>query len=252
MDKNSFILYMDYKEDFDVLNNEQKGMLISAIFEYQERGTTSISDPVVNMAFLHIRRQLDKDNEKYEDTKAKRSEAGKKAMSSRWNITEVTAKDNKTDFITNDNKNNFVINENNKNNKAISEITKITDNDNVNDNANVINKKESIEKKATSRFSPPSVEQVKEYCKERGNNVDADTFVDFYASKGWKVGNNPMKDWKAAVRTWERRDTHSGRSAPKKNGFNDFEQSNNDAEIDEMEELFLKEVNKSSMLRCNT
>ena len=58
--------------------------------------------------------------------------------------------------------------------------------------------------KKTKRFSPPSVEEVKEYCKERGNNVDAERFVDYYTSNGWHVGKNPMKDWKAAVRTWER------------------------------------------------
>lgn len=52
----------------------------------------------------------------------------------------------------------------------------------------------------------PTVEEVAAYCRERGNSVDAERFVDFYASKGWKVGNQPMKDWKACVRTWERRE----------------------------------------------
>lgn len=53
-------------------------------------------------------------------------------------------------------------------------------------------------------FSPPSLEDVQEYCKERNNNVDAETFISFYESKGWMVGKNKMKDWKACVRTWER------------------------------------------------
>ena len=57
-----------------------------------------------------------------------------------------------------------------------------------------------------ARFTPPTVEEVREYCSERKNNVDPETFVDFYASKGWKVGKEGMKDWKAAVRTWEKRD----------------------------------------------
>lgn len=56
------------------------------------------------------------------------------------------------------------------------------------------------------RFTPPTVEDVEAYCRERGNGVDAQRFVDFYASKGWKVGNAGMKDWHAAVRNWERRD----------------------------------------------
>lgn len=54
------------------------------------------------------------------------------------------------------------------------------------------------------RFTPPSLEEVKQYCKERNNSVDPESFVDFYSSKGWMVGKNKMKDWKAAVRTWEK------------------------------------------------
>lgn len=54
------------------------------------------------------------------------------------------------------------------------------------------------------RFIPPTVDEVAAYCQERGNGLDPESFVDFYASKGWMVGKNPMKDWKAAVRTWER------------------------------------------------
>jgi hypothetical protein len=52
---------------------------------------------------------------------------------------------------------------------------------------------------------PPTLEQVQEYCLERNNNIDAQRFIDFYESKGWMVGKNKMKDWKACVRTWERR-----------------------------------------------
>jgi hypothetical protein len=58
------------------------------------------------------------------------------------------------------------------------------------------------------------VDEVTAYCRERENQVDAQKFVDFYTSKGWKVGDQGMKDWKACVRTWERKD--SGGFAPKK------------------------------------
>lgn len=64
----------------------------------------------------------------------------------------------------------------------------------------------TVVKEKRQRFSPPTADEVKAYCHERGNHVDPQRFVDFYASKGWRVGNNPMKDWKAAVRTWEQRD----------------------------------------------
>lgn len=67
--------------------------------------------------------------------------------------------------------------------------------------------------KPTRKFTPPTLEEVKEYCIERNNNVDAEHFIDYYTANGWKVGKNPMKDWKAAIRTWER----NGYDKPKQN-----------------------------------
>ena len=58
----------------------------------------------------------------------------------------------------------------------------------------------------TKKFVPPSVEDVQEYCLQNCISIDAEQFVDFYASKGWKVGSQSMEDWKAAVRNWARRD----------------------------------------------
>ena len=66
-------------------------------------------------------------------------------------------------------------------------------------------------KSGDERFKVPAVEEVAAYCAERRNNVDAHAWWDFYQSKGWMVGKNKMKDWKAAVRTWEKRDTDTGR-----------------------------------------
>lgn len=54
------------------------------------------------------------------------------------------------------------------------------------------------------KFKKPTLEEVEAYCKERNNNVNAELFIDYYESNGWKVGKNSMKDWKAAIRTWER------------------------------------------------
>ena len=60
------------------------------------------------------------------------------------------------------------------------------------------------DKPTRKRFIPPTIEEVRGYCIERNNHVDPERFVNFYASKGWKVGKTKMEDWKAAVRTWER------------------------------------------------
>lgn len=68
-----------------------------------------------------------------------------------------------------------------------------------------MDKKEGIYNTPSPRFVKPTVEQVRAYCEERQNGIDAQAFIDHYTSNGWKVGNAPMKDWKAAVRTWENR-----------------------------------------------
>lgn len=78
--------------------------------------------------------------------------------------------------------------------------------DKVKDKDNKENPLKGVKEKPLTRFTPPTVEEVSSYCKERGNKVNAQRFVDFYASKGWKVGQNTMKDWRACVRTWEQRD----------------------------------------------
>jgi hypothetical protein len=70
-------------------------------------------------------------------------------------------------------------------------------------------------KPTTKRFAPPTVEQVAEYCLERNNGIDPQRFVDYYTSNGWMVGKNKMKDWKAAVRTWEKNTASKPEEAPK-------------------------------------
>ena len=80
--------------------------------------------------------------------------------------------------------------------------------------------KDSIEgetpKSKAKRFTPPTLEEVTAYCIERNNSVDAQHFIDYYTSNGWLVGKNKMKDWKAAVRTWERNGFNSGSTKPLK------------------------------------
>jgi len=67
-----------------------------------------------------------------------------------------------------------------------------------------INKNKEIRIK-NKPFNKPTILEVQDYCSERNNNIEAEAFIDFYESKGWFVGKNKMKDWKACVRTWEMR-----------------------------------------------
>lgn len=92
--------------------------------------------------------------------------------------------------------------------------------------------------KKSTAFVPPTVEEVRAYCRERKNNIDADSFVNFYQSKGWMVGKSKMKDWQACVRTWEKNENSKGggtarqQTTPKvANQFSDFPQRDK-SEID--------------------
>ena len=73
------------------------------------------------------------------------------------------------------------------------------------DNNEYINNN-SLYKRESSRFQKPSIEEIRQYCSSRNNSVDPEQFFNFYESKGWIIGKSPMKDWRAAVRTWEKRE----------------------------------------------
>ena len=74
----------------------------------------------------------------------------------------------------------------------------------------------------TNHFIPPSLSEIKEYCIENSIPVDPESFIDYYESNGWKVGKNPMKDWRAAVRVWARNEKHpSGNTVPDFSGWAD-------------------------------
>jgi hypothetical protein len=79
---------------------------------------------------------------------------------------------------------------------------------NLRDNTNInITNTNLTDSNKKVRFKKPTLDDVKNYCILRQNNIDAEAFIDFYESKNWKIGSNKMKDWKACVRTWERRES---------------------------------------------
>ena len=84
--------------------------------------------------------------------------------------------------------------------------------------------KENVKEK-TSRFSPPTLEEIQAYIREKGFNVDAERFFDYYTSNGWKVGKNPMKSWEATVRNWAR-DSKQEEPKPKGAVSYDLERAN--------------------------
>lgn len=85
---------------------------------------------------------------------------------------------------------------------------------NENENGNE-NEKRGADKPPRPRFVPPTVEEVRAYCRQKGYHVDPEAFVNFYAANGWKQGKGkPIVDWKACVATWERREHPAEQAAP--------------------------------------
>lgn len=152
-----------------------------------------------------------------DEARQKKSDAGKKGMASRWGNRVITA-------------DNTVITEDNKGYQAITDDNTLPNHTLPNiippsvskDTSSPQGESVETEKVQNRKFRKPTIDEVKDYCRERKNNVDAETFVDFYESKGWKVGNQAMKDWKAAVRTWEKGSVRPSVTSQKTNKHKDY------------------------------
>lgn len=96
---------------------------------------------------------------------------------------------------------------------GIPSIGKVSiDKDSI-DHVVVIEEKKEEEQTTTTttkRFKKPTIEEIKAYCEERNNGIDAEYFFNYYESKGWQIGKSPMKNWKASVITWEKKDFKGG------------------------------------------
>ena len=210
-DKKSFVMYESWGAAIEKMNNEQAGELIKAIYAFQKNPDVVPEDPAIAFVFEIIKQKLEEDNKRYEEVCAARSEGGKKGGRPKAN-----ASDKKQ-----------MVSEESKKSKCFSEKAKKADNDNEYDNDLKENTIDGVKEK---RFAPPTLENVSEYCREMGyTNVDAVCFIDFYTSNGWMVGKNRMKDWKAAVRNWDRREKNPQRQdgaaeVAKKNRFHNLEE----------------------------
>ena len=181
-----FLVYKDWETLFDTLDsNEEAGELIKALFAFAKRGEIAEFSGALKMAFIFMSQQLDRDGHKWEETCLSRSEAGKKGGR------PPKAKETK--------KTNCFFENQKKAKEADTDTETDTDTDTEKEKEFIAGKPQK-----RARFIVPTIEEVSAYCSERRNGVDAQRFIDYYSSNGWRVGKNPMKDWKAAVRTWEK------------------------------------------------
>jgi hypothetical protein len=172
--KKSFILYCDQRGIFDKLPDEYAGRLIKHIFAYVNDEDPETDDLVITMAFEGIKTALKRDLEKYRQYIEKQRVNGKSGgRPKKANESQKT--------------------------QAFLEKPKKADSDSVSDSDSV----NENEKKKRTTFVAPVINEVELYCAERGMKKEfAAVFVDGMSSKGWKVGKEICKDWKAAFRTW--------------------------------------------------
>ena len=192
MTKKSFQLYDDYRCAFEAMSDEQAGQIIKALFAHEDGEKASL-DGALQAMFMLLANQLDRDRVKYEDTCTRNRKNGQ--MGGR----------------PAQNQDNREVNPG-SGEKPIKPDTD-TDTDTVCADAHAGAGAPGTHTR--SRFNKPTAAEVRAYCAQRKNAVDAQRFVDFYASKGWMVGKSPMKDWRAAVRMWEQ----EGRASPQAKSY---------------------------------
>ena len=205
MAKPGVMFYFEIRPCIKRLTLEEKGQLFEAILDYGEYGAIPEVDGAVGVAWDFIQQRLDRDTGRYDERVEQTKyavavrEAKKKGIQlppfEKWRLLS----DEERDRLLSDD------------NERYPNSTTISTSNSTSISNSKDNKENMADKPPTRhRFSPPSVEDVREYCKEKGYNVDPERFVDYYTSNGWKVGRNPMKDWKAAARTWAKKEKPNG------------------------------------------
>ena len=214
-----------------MLTDEECGQLFKALMHYVREGAELETGSLpLKLMFSVFKSQIDENGEKWEQIREKRSIAAKK----RWeknNDTQDNANDanaskciqsNANDAVTVTDTGTVTVTDTGTVTVTDTGTVTVTDTGTVTGtvtdtvtgtvyNNTVYSNNESIGEDKSSppptqntRFKKPTLEQVEAYCCERNNGIDAERFYDYYEANGWKVGKNSMKDWKAAVRKWER------------------------------------------------
>lgn len=178
MARNYAALPYDYLEEMEALNDAEFGRLTRALLAYSMTGEQIALCGNERFYAKRVMAQEDRFKASYDGISATRSEAGKAGAVARWQ--------NSKRIFANDKNGNTETKTDTETNTPLSDDSKGD--------------------KRAKRFVPPTLEEVRAYVAKRHSPVDPQRFIDFYASKGWMVGKNKMKDWKAACRNAEKWD----------------------------------------------
>lgn len=214
MEREKFTFYGSWWGAVGHLSGELRGEVLTAIVEYGLYGETNSARGSVTKAILElVKPQIDRDRNLYENGR-KGAEYGalggrpkKPQENPKETPSEPQEKGNKTPETPQGNPKETPISSRARD-ISLSNISCLD----INIQEQEKEESKEIEgaggkgRERRKRFQKPTVEEIASYCSERGSLVDAQSFFNFYESKGWMVGKNAMKDWKAAVRTWEQRE----------------------------------------------
>lgn len=199
--RDGFIFYESFRNAMKGLPAETQLLLYNAIADYALYDTEPDfgGDGIASGFFTLMRPQIDANNRRRDVG----SRGGRPAKSQ-----ECEPNDNQAETNEKPNDNQSITEAKPSDNQTVTEPEpKEKEKEKEKEKAKANVKEKECSADTPRRFTKPTVEDIREYCRERGNGVDAQRFFDFYEAKGWRVGNQPMKDWQAAVRTWEGRDS---------------------------------------------
>lgn len=189
--------YYSYRKKLEKLSDQEVGRLVRSLLEYGETGETEELAGRESIAFDFIADDINRAKAAYEERCAKNQR----------NIEKRYARQDDTNVYDGIRTNTNVY-ETYQTKDKTKDKTKNKTKNKTKDNLLPPN---GVSDTRAKRFTPPTLDDVSAYIRERGSNVDAQRFLDFYTAKGWMVGKNRMKDWKAAVRTWEKRDSEQNK-----------------------------------------
>ena len=219
MKKETFLFYADWLNVIRDLPSEVQLEVYQAIAEYAIYGNLIELKPLAKVAFGFVKQTIDRDTQKYISISEKRSEAGKRGgrplkdneleeSNEKQKKQLLSEKSKKSNCPLNDNDN---VNDNDisflekKKQKSDAAVSDLVENENSESPLETLQTPKEQSGGGRKKFTIPTPEEVQAYCNERNNGISGQQFCDFYSAKGWKIGKEPMKDWKAAVRTWEMR-----------------------------------------------
>ena len=200
-DQAGIVIYWDTFELLDELEPEEAQEMMGAIYAYSRYGTEPdfFEDRVMRIAWKSIKADIDRSLDKYEQTKAARSAAGKASAEKR--AERAATKATNVDFVEQSSTGG-----NTEQQKQQYVYGTVYGNGTVNETGTEYREREKRERNsaAPAAFVPPTQAEVADYCRERGNSIDPARFIAVNAAKGWKIGNTQVADWKSLIHAWEK------------------------------------------------